>query len=52
MAKLNSYMIEFDEDSVMRARNYSSDCVIGGEKQWLIITITYNKCIFFVNDNI
>ena len=50
--ELKSYMVEFNEDDVMKAKDYLVDCVVGGEKYRPIIVITHDKCTFFANDRV
>ncbi len=52
MEELKPYMIEFDEDGTMKAKDYPSNCVIGGEEWRPIIVITYDECTFSANDGV
>lgn len=50
--KLESYLVEFKEDSTMKTKNYPSDCKIRGDERQPIIVITYDECTFLSNDDI
>ena len=52
MKELKPYLIEFEEDSIMKAKNYPSDCKVRDAKRQPIIVITYDKCTFSSNDGI
>ena len=52
MEELKLYMVKFDKDGVIKAKNYLRDCVIGDKKWWPIIIITHDKYIFFANDGL
>ena len=45
-------MVKFNEDSVIKAKNYLVNCTVREEKYCPIIVITYYKYIFFANDRI
>ena len=49
---LKPYIIEFDEDSKTKQKNYPSDCTNGGNDQEPIIVITNEKYNFSTNNNI
>lgn len=50
--ELKLYIIEFNENSVMKAKDYLVNYTIEMEKRRAIIVITYNKYTFFANDGI
>lgn len=50
--KLKPYMVEFEEDGIMKPKVYLFNCVVGVNEQCLIIVITYDKYIFFANNRI
>ena len=50
MEELKPYMIEFNENSAMKAKNYPDDCAVGGEERRPIIVITHDECTFSAND--
>lgn len=41
--KLELYIVEFNKNNVIKAKNYLIDCAMEVEKFHLIIIITYNK---------
>ena len=47
MENLKLYIVEFEEESKMKSKIYPFGYVIGGNNQWLIIIIIYNKDTFF-----
>lgn len=48
--KLN--IIEFDKDSIIKAKKYSLNSIMKNEKYQTIIKIIYNKYIFFANNKV
>lgn len=36
----------------MKPKIYPFNSVVGGDKYWAIIVITYDKCIFSANDKV
>ena len=46
------YLIEFEEDKLIKTKKYLSDYIVEEDKYNLIIIITYNKYIFFANNGI
>lgn len=50
--KLKQYIVEFEEDCIMKPKVYFFNCAVKGNKQWLINIITYDKCTFFANHRI
>lgn len=49
---LKLYLIKFEKDESMKTKKYLDDYIVGKDKYYPIIIITYNKCIFFVNNRI
>lgn len=52
MEELKPYMVEFDENDVMKPKVYSSDCAVRGENRRPIIVITHDECTFSANDGV
>lgn len=52
MKDLKLYLIKFEKDESMKTKKYLDDYIVGKEKYYPIIIITYNKCIFSVNNRI
>lgn len=52
MEELKPYIVEFDENSVIKPKVYSPNCAVGDNYWQTIIEIIYNKYIFFANDDI
>lgn len=52
MEDLKPYMVEFEENGVIKLKIYPSNCAVGDEDHWLIIIITYNECTFSANNRI
>lgn len=50
--ELEPYLVEFEEDGTMKAKNYPLDCEVGGEERRPIIVITHDECTFSSNDGI
>lgn len=50
--ELKAYIIEFNKDGAIKAKDYLVDYAVGGEERRSIIIITYNKCIFSANDGV
>lgn len=50
--ELKLYIAKFDKNGIMKPKDYLSNSIIGGEKQWPIIIITHDKCIFSINDDV
>ena len=51
MEALKLYLVEFEEDSLMKSKTYPNDCTIGGSEKQLIILITHNESTFNANDS-
>lgn len=49
---LKPYIVEFEENGVMKPKIYSSDCAVGGEDCRPINVITYDEYTFSANDGI
>ena len=52
MEELKPYMVGFNEDGIMKDKEYSLDYIIGRRIRKPIIMITYDKCMFSANDGI
>lgn len=52
LEELKPYIIKFKKDSKIKPKIYSANCIIGKDKQQLIIVIIYNKYIFSANNEI
>lgn len=52
MKNLKLYLIKFEEDRSMKTKNYLDNCTIGNNICQLVIIITYDKYIFFINNEI
>lgn len=50
--ELKPYIIEFEENSIMKSKIYPPNCAIRGDNCCPIIMINYNKCIFSANDGV
>lgn len=50
--ELKLYIIEFNKDSTIKAKDYPVDCAIGEKKHYPIIVITYNEYTFSANNRI
>lgn len=49
---LDMYLVEFEEDGLMKTKKYPNNYVMREDKYYFIIIITHNKYIFFQNDRI
>lgn len=45
-------MVEFNEDDIIKAKEYLVNIAVKEKEHHLIIEIPYDKFIFFVNDRI
>ena len=45
-------MVEFNENKTIKAKEYFSNCAIGGREHWAVIIITYDESTFSANDGI
>lgn len=52
MKDLEPYIVEFEEDGSMKAKDYLSDCAVGGDIRRPVIVITHDECTFSANDGI
>lgn len=52
MEELKLYIVEFEENSVMKKKIYLFNYIVYNLNYCLIILITYNKCIFSINNGI
>ena len=52
MKELEPYLVEFEMDGTIKAKNYPSDCEVGGEDRRPIIVITHDKYAFLSNNGI
>lgn len=52
MEEFKLYMVEFNQDVVMKPILYLSDCGVEEENCQLVAIITYNDCIYFINDKV
>lgn len=50
--KQKLYMIEFNEDGIMKPKVYFFDYIVDDKNKQSIIIITHDKCIFFANNDI
>lgn len=50
--ELKPYIVKFNKDGTIKAKNYSFDCAVRGEKRHPIIVITHDKCTFCANDGV
>lgn len=49
---LEPYLVEFEENRLMKTKNYLDDCTVKGDVRYSVIVITYNECTFFTNNGI
>lgn len=52
MEELKPYMVEFNQDRVMKPKVYPFDCAVGGENRRPVVVITHNECTFSANDRV
>ena len=52
LEELKSYMVEFNEDGAIKAKNYPIDCAVGGEERCPIIIINNDEYTFSANDRV
>lgn len=50
--KLKFYIVEFEENGVIKPKIYLVDYVVGGNNWQQVVIITNNKCTFSANDKI
>lgn len=49
---LKFYMVEFKEDETMKPKVYLNNYIVEDPNQRLVIIITHDKYIFFVNNGV
>lgn len=49
---LKPYLVEFEENRSIKIKKYLDDCIIEGDKCYLVIVTTYDKCKFSTNDRV
>lgn len=49
--KLKLYIVEFNEDGIIKDKEYSLNCAVSGGICQPIIVIIHNKYMFFANNN-
>ena len=52
MKQLEPYLVEFNEDGTMKAKEYPFDCAIRGANRQPVIIITHDESTFSANDGI
>ncbi len=52
MKELKLYMVEFNKNDTIKAKDYPVDCAIGGGEHPPIIVITHDEYTFSANDRI
>ena len=52
MKNLEPYVGKFEEDGLMKIKNYLDDYIVRGDIHCLIIIITHNEYTFFINNKI
>lgn len=52
MEELKFYIVEFEENSILKPKVYPSDCAIGRNNRKSVIIITHDECTFSANDRI
>ena len=52
MEELKPYIVEFEENNVIKPKVYPANCTVGGNNRQLVIVITHNKCTFLANNEI
>lgn len=45
-------MVEFNKNDIIKNKTNLSNYTIKNKDYWLVITLTYNKCIFLINISI
>lgn len=46
MKDLEPYLVEFNKDVSIRTKEYSANCLVGGDKSYPVIVFTYDEYIF------
>ena len=52
MKELESYLVEFNKNGIIKAKEYLSNYAIESSNSQLIIVIIYNESIFSANNSI
>lgn len=52
LEKLKPYLVNFNENSIIKDKIYSSDCAIDGKNLWPVIVITYNEYTISAHEGI
>lgn len=52
MEDLKPYIVEFDEDGIIKAKVYLDDYVVKDQNWWPVIAIIYNQYTISANNNI
>lgn len=52
MKDLNPYMVEFEENKIIKTKVYLNNYIVEDQKWRPIIVITYDKYTFFANNSI
>lgn len=52
MKELKPYLVEFNEDKIMKNKEYWLDCAIKSINRRPVIVITYDESIFSINNDI
>lgn len=50
--ELKPYIVEFEENDIIKPKVYPADCAIGRNNQQLVIIITHNEYTFLANNEI
>lgn len=49
---LELYLVQFKKNKSIKIPKYLNNCGMRGDKYYFIIIITYNKCMFSINNRI
>lgn len=52
MEELKPFIVEFNENGVIKPKTFFVNCSVGGKDHRPIIVITHDKCTFSTNDGI
>ena len=52
LEELKPYIVEFEEDGIMKPKIYLANCAVGGDERQPIIVITHDECTFSANNGI
>lgn len=50
--KIKPYIVEFNEDGIIKSKMYPSNYIVNDEECWPIIVITHDECIFSAKNGI